>query len=308
MILVRHLREIDPITFTDIHLVSCYRMARGLVIALMAMAPDRRHPIDSYMGYVVFKNGLPVAYAGSWIFFDSARIGLNVFPAYRGGESQFIFYQVLKLHQMVYHLRRFSVDPYQIGKENDDGIRSGAFWIYYRAGFRPILEKQRQIAREEALKIKSDPRYRSPASTLKTLADSRMELVLGKKAFRFDATDLSLVYSKILKEQFNSDRKLAETVSYKKLTGLLRILNVHDAELQFVLKNWCVILLSREDVLRRSGILRKLIRRMLFLKANGVEEHYIAGLQTSPELRKFIERIIEDTLPGTGARSVKNSR
>jgi hypothetical protein len=71
-------------------------LPRGLTIALTGMVPERRHPIDSYMGYIVFKNGLPVAYAGSWILFDSGRIGLNVFPSYRGGESQYIFEQVLK--------------------------------------------------------------------------------------------------------------------------------------------------------------------------------------------------------------------
>ncbi len=57
----------------------------------MGMVPERRHPIDSYMGYIVFKNGLPVAYAVSWILFNSARIGLNVFYNYRGGEAKYIF-------------------------------------------------------------------------------------------------------------------------------------------------------------------------------------------------------------------------
>src|SRR6185295_5837250 len=95
------------------------------------------------------------AYAGSWILFDSGRIGLNVFPAYRGGESQYIFEQVLKLHQRVYHLNRFSVDPYQIGKQNDEGIRSGAFWTYYRFGFRPIRADQKKLAEAEAQKINS---------------------------------------------------------------------------------------------------------------------------------------------------------
>src|SRR5438874_11990887 len=118
MILVRHLREIDPITFTAAPFVSFYRLPRGLSIALMGMVADRRHPIDSYMGYVVFKNGLPVAYAGSWIMFDSARIALNAFPSYRGSESQYIFQQVLQLHKKVYGLKRFGVTPYQIGKEN----------------------------------------------------------------------------------------------------------------------------------------------------------------------------------------------
>ena len=56
MILVRHLREIDPVTFTAPGLVSYYLLPRGFSIALMGMVPDRRQPIDCYMGYVVFKN------------------------------------------------------------------------------------------------------------------------------------------------------------------------------------------------------------------------------------------------------------
>ncbi len=181
MILVRHLREIDPVTFTAARLVSYYRLPRGLSVVLMRMVPERRHPIDSYMGYVVFKNGLPIAYAGSWILFDSGRIGLNVFPAYRGGESQYIFEKVQNLHRVVYKLNRFSVDPYQVGKENSEGIKSGAFWTYYHSGFRPIQEEQKKLAEAELLKIKSIKGYRSPVSALKKLADSRLELVLQKR-------------------------------------------------------------------------------------------------------------------------------
>src|SRR4030095_10754884 len=119
MILVRHLREIDPISFTAAPFVDYYQLPRGLSIALTGMIPERRHPIDSYMGYLVFKNGLPVAYAASWILFDSGRIGLNVLPSYRGGESQYIFEQVLKLHSKVYRVRRFSVYHSQLVKDND---------------------------------------------------------------------------------------------------------------------------------------------------------------------------------------------
>jgi hypothetical protein len=191
MILVRHLREIDPISFTAAKLVTYYHLPRGISIALMEMVPERRHPIDSYMGYTVFKNGLPVAYAGSWILFNSGRIGLNVFPDYRGGETRFIFEQVLQLHAKVYHLKRFTVDPYQIGKDNSDGIYSGAFWVYYHAGFRPLEEIQKQLAETEAAKIQTDKKYRSPKAVLKTLANSRLELILQKNAVRFDATDMS---------------------------------------------------------------------------------------------------------------------
>ena len=303
MILVRQLREIDPITFTASHFVSYYRLPRGLSIALMGMVPERRSPIDSYMGYVVFKNGLPVAYAGSWILFDSGRIGLNVFPAYRGGESQYIFEQVLKLHSEVYQLNRFSVDPYQVGKENSDAIQSGAFWIYYRAGFRPMGEEQKQLAEAEALKIKSIKGYRSPAPVLKKLADSRLEIVLKKNTVRFDATDLSLVYARILKDQYNDNRKLAEEHCFTKLIEWLQVKNYHEETLQFILKNWCVLLFSNgpayqtgRQELRRNNGLKKILKKLFELKARGAEEDYIVELQRAEELKKFFDRLLKENV------------
>ncbi len=296
MILVRHLREIDPISFTAARLVSYYQLPRGLSVALMGMVPERRHPIDSYMGYLVFKNGLPVAYAGSWILFDSGRIGLNVFPAYRGGESQYIFEQVLKLHSKVYRLKRFSVDPYQLGKENDDGIQSGAFWVYYQAGFRPIREEQQRLAEAEALKIKSNKDYRSPFSVLAKLADSRLELLLQKKAVRFDATDLSQAYARILKAQYNNNRKLAEERSFTKLAKLLQINNVHEEKMEFILKNWCILLLSNEQEWHHNSVLKKKLKKLFELKAGGHEEDYIGELQRTGELRKFLERMLKENL------------
>ncbi|MEO6455825.1 MAG: hypothetical protein ABIN97_17220 [Ginsengibacter sp.] len=292
MIMVRHLREIDPITFTAPRLVSYYRLDRGISVALMGMVPERRHPIDSYMGYAVFKNGLPVAYGGSWILFDSGRIGLNVFPAYRGGESQYIFQQVLKLHSKIYRLNRFSVDPYQIGKQNSDGIHSGSFWVYYHAGFRPIREQQQHLAEAEALKIKAIKGYRSAGSVLAKLAESRLELILQKKPVRFDATDVSLAYARILKDQYNNNRKLAEERSFTKLARLLQLKNYHEEKLQFILKNWCVLLLSNEQELRRNPGLKKKLKKLVELKAEGAEEDYITELQAARELRKFLEGIV----------------
>ena len=292
MILVRHLREIDPITFTSPELISYYHLPRGLSIALMGMVPARRHPIDSYMGYTVFKNGWPVAYAASWVLFDSARIGLNIFPAYRGGESQYIFEQVLKIHQSVYRLKRFSTDPYQIGKDNSDGIHSGAFWIYYRAGFRPIRKEQKDIADAEAKKIRSLKGYHTPATVLKKLAESRLELILDKKAVPFDVTDLARAYANILKDRHNNERKPAEELAAKKLAGILEIKKWQEADLQYVLRNWSILLLNDEMKLRSNSGLKKILKKLFELKAGGSEEDYIYGLQRSSALKKMMERLL----------------
>ncbi len=293
MILVRHLRELDPITFTSANLVSYYQLTRGISVALLGMIPERRHPIDSYMGYVVFKNGLPVAYAGSWILFNSGRIGLNVFPAYRGGESQYIFQQVLQQHSKVYGLKRFSVDPYQLGKENSDGIKSGAFWVYYHAGFRPICKEQNEIAAEEALKIKSITGYRSPSKVLKQLADSRMELLLQKSTVRFDATDLSLAYATIVKEEYNNNRKLATENNLVKLAQLLQIKNYQEPTIKFILENWSVLLLSSQKNIKYTNEFKKILKNLFELKAAGSEELYIFNMQQAVELRKLLENLLK---------------
>ena len=292
MILVRKLRELDPVSFTEAGLISFYQLERGFAIALMGMQPERRHPLDSYMGYVVFKNGLPVAYAGSWILFDSARISLNIFTDYRGGESKYIFDQVLQLHAKVYGLKRFTVDPYQLGKENSDGIDSGAFWIYYRAGFRPLQKLQQELAAAEAVKIKADKKYRSPAKVLRTLANSRMQLVMQRTAVNFDAIELSEAYAAILSTRYKGDRSLAEKNAAKKLAAILHIKNAEDPEMNFVLKNWALLLLSNGKALRNNRALKQTLKKLFVLKASGSEEAYITGLQQASLFRKFVEEII----------------
>ncbi len=292
MILLRHLREIDPITFSSPELVSYYKLSRGISVALFGMTPQRRHPVDSYMGYVVFKNGLPVAYAGSWILFDSARIGLNVFPAYRGGESQYLFQQVMNLHEQVYHLNRFTVDPYQIGKDNNDGIKSGAFWLYYRLGFQPIKDEQKKVAEEEFRNIKKVKGYRSPFKILEMLADSRMELVMNNTAVKFDATDISRVYADIVKKNFNNNRKAAEEYSFRELRKILQLKNMDEENLSYVFKNWSVILMANEKSLRGNKKLISALKELFLIKANGKEELFITKLQHSTELKKFVKIVV----------------
>lgn len=294
MVLVRHLREIDPISFTDAKLVSYYQLPRGLSIALMEMIPERRHPIDSYMGYTVFKNGLPVAYAGSWLLFDSGRIGLNIFPAYRGGESQYIFQQILDVHAQVYKLRRFTVDPYQIGGKNSDGIKSGAFWVYYHAGFRPIQQEQLQLANSEAEKIKTIKGYRSPASVLKQLAKTKMELLLQKKGVRFDANDLSLAYAALLRNYYKGHRKHFEKDKAQELAALLLLNSTHDPMLEFTVQNWALLLMKYKKELRQNPTLKKSLKELFLLKAKGSETAYHFLLQKNRVLRGWLEELVKE--------------
>jgi hypothetical protein len=68
----------------------------------------------------------------------------------------------------------FSLDPYQIGHENEEGIQSGAFWFYRKLGFRPTRRKLMALAEKEEQKIATRKGYRTPPRTLRELANGPM--------------------------------------------------------------------------------------------------------------------------------------
>jgi len=68
----------------------------------------------------------------------------------------------------------FSLDPYQIGHENEEGIESGAFWFYRKLGFRPMRRELLALAEKEEQKIATRKGYRTPPRTLRELAKGPM--------------------------------------------------------------------------------------------------------------------------------------
>lgn len=91
-------RETDSITHADPARTRYYELGRGVAIALYSMRAERRAPLDSQIGYVLFKNGLPVGYGGGWPFLGTCKIGINIFAPYRGGESTFLMASVLRAY------------------------------------------------------------------------------------------------------------------------------------------------------------------------------------------------------------------
>ena len=86
-------RETDAIALACPEGVRYYELGRGVAIALYTMRPERRSPLDSHVGMMLFKNGVPVGYGGGWPFLGTCKIGVNVFAPFRGGESALLFGQ-----------------------------------------------------------------------------------------------------------------------------------------------------------------------------------------------------------------------
>jgi hypothetical protein len=177
-------RETDAMATTSARDTEYHRLGRGIAIALHAPAAGRRGWLDAHVGFVLFRNGVPVAYGGGWPFAGSCRIGVNVFPAFRGGESAWLFAQVLRAYRQRFRVARFIVEPSQYGQDNREGLVSGAFWFYWRLGFRPVVPRIRALAESEAARVAADRRYRAPIGVLRrfTASDLALDVVPGATA------------------------------------------------------------------------------------------------------------------------------
>lgn len=175
------MRETDTATYMEPSSLQLFHLERGVSIALYNLKWNRQLPYQSYIGYTAFKNGYPVAYGGSWLFGSGAMFGLNILETYRGGESGYLMCQLLRVYVQRYQLSYVEVENYQFGKDNPDGIKSGAFWFYYRFGFRPIDNKLNLLAEKEFHKIKNQKHYRTSDKTLIALSESNIALNITKE-------------------------------------------------------------------------------------------------------------------------------
>jgi hypothetical protein len=222
-------RETDAITLADPRGVRWYALGRGTGIALYTMLPERRGALDSHVGFMLFKNGLPVGYGGGWPFLGACRIGVNIFPPYRGGESAWLFCQVLRTYRQLFAVERFVAEPSQYGGGNQEGLASGAFWFYYRLGFRPLDARQAGLAAAEFARIAAEPGYRTPIAELRRFTRSDIEWMLGHEDWYGDRprgcepADLSLLASAWIAARFAGDRVRAEATASRQVARALGV-------------------------------------------------------------------------------------
>ena len=214
-------RETDPVTHACA--VSCFDMGRGLTIALFALAPSYRLAFDSYVGFMAFRNGAPLAYGGAWIFPGRSKIGINIFPSQRGGESAWFFAQLLRLYHSEFGVDRFEAENYQLGHGNPEGLRSGAYWFYYRLGFRPMTNALRQLAAREAKRLAARAGYQVPKAALNTLVEAGLELVLRESEGPvLDTAALTDAVRQHIVQRYHGDRGLAMSTALRRARAILR--------------------------------------------------------------------------------------
>jgi hypothetical protein len=167
-------REYYAFTFGDPSAVLQADAGRGLQIFLVGTERGRRLPLRSGYGGFLVKNGVPIGYFEALAFFERMEVGFNLYYAFREGESAWTFARSLKFLRQALGVTSFSLDPYQIGHENEEAVSSGAFWFYRKLGFHSTDAKLRELTAREEARLAADPSYRTPAPTLRRLASHNL--------------------------------------------------------------------------------------------------------------------------------------
>ena len=164
-------------------------LGRGLAIWCCGLLPEHRLPLRAGYGFLLVRNGIPVGYGDAYALGDRLDLSFNVFYAFRDGESAFAWARTVAFFRARFGTRSVLVDPYQIGRENEEAVESGAFWFYRKLGFRPADPELDALVRREEARILREPGRRTPPSLLRRFAGSPVLLDLpGKRALWRDVS------------------------------------------------------------------------------------------------------------------------
>jgi hypothetical protein len=265
------------------------------------LPPARRLPLLGYHAVLILKNGVPAGYAESLALFERSEVGVNVFYTFRDGESAWIYARLLRFLRQYLHVSVFSVEPYQLGSHNKEGIEAGAFWFYRKLGFRAVQPQvARMVAREER-KLANRPGYRTPARILRQLAAGHLLYEAPSAPHpgewdNFRVPNIGLAVQRRLVQQFGSGQFGGERKQRQALvTSVAHALGVKPTDLsaseQRVFSDLALVLAMIPDLSRWSKDEKSAIRQIVRAKAGSDESRYVRLLQSHQKLRDGLRTI-----------------
>jgi hypothetical protein len=167
--------------------------------------------------------------------------------------------QVLRTYRQLFGVSFFEVDASQFGRDNPEGIASGAFWFYYRHGFRPLERALAGLAARERQLNARRPGRRSSERTLVRLAGSNIALGFGGKPPPHVYTVGARV-TRLIARRHGGDRVAAEQHCIREFVARTGSLRLRDAAERRVLAEVALLAaaLGIEDA-RRLGVLRQMV-------------------------------------------------
>lgn len=301
--MVTRSRELYAFSYPNPDDVWTTEPGRGLQVVLIGLQPEFRLPFEGYYAFMMIKNGVPVGYGGGWCLFETLEFGFNIFESFRQGESAWLLGQVLRAYHRAFRMRTVVVDPYQLGTDNPEALRSGAFYFYHHLGFRPRTERARRALTEELAKIARDRRYRSPRPALRRLARDEACLTLpGGSATperRLRARDLAALVTRDVARRHGGDREAAARTAVRRVAralGIGRLAGWTDAERRGF-RQWALVVTLIPDLGRWPAGRRARLARLIRAKGGRGEGPYVRRLLAHAPLRRALEALVDRGSP-----------
>lgn len=210
-LMVARTRDLDCFVHADPADVRIVDYPEGFQLVSIGSRPQRRQMLDAAYGFLMLRNGMLIGYVLSASLFGSSEVAYNVSPQFRGAEAAHLYARCLHAVKHLFGADTFMVDPYQMGHENLEGLKSGAWWFYYKLGFRPRDPKIVKMAAAEQERAQGKKGYRSSLAKLNQLSSVNMYLNLGEPRDEilgeFDRGNVGLHLVRYLAERFGSDRE-----------------------------------------------------------------------------------------------------
>jgi hypothetical protein len=295
--MVTRSRDLDNFIHADRRDVRVFEYEDGLSFACYGLTPERRLMLESVYGMLTLKNGVPIGYVLASGLFGSSEVMYNVFETFRGGESARIYGRVLSMARVLFGADTFAIDPFQLGHGNPEGQKSGAFWFYYKLGFRPVTSKALALVCEELQRLAANPRERSRPRTLHRLAAEYVFLhasrprrdVLGQVALG----NVGLRISRLLAARAGAERERAVRACARDAAGLLgvRSFSAWSPGECLAWERWSPLLLALGDVERWPAEDRRALIEVVKAKGGRRESDFVRLFDRHRRLRRAVLRL-----------------
>ncbi|HEV7797306.1 MAG TPA: hypothetical protein VGO73_04065 [Pyrinomonadaceae bacterium] len=290
-------RELYGFTHGDLRRVLKTNLGRGVDLFIIGLPSGKRLPLRAYHAAMIFKNGVPVGYFEGISLFERMESGFNLYYTFRDGETAWLYARLLNTFHHLLGVTAFSIDPYQIGYENEEGIESGAFWFYRKLGFRPTRPEVTKLVLSEEKKIASRKNYRTNARTLRKLAEGPMIFELEKspgnsKAGDWDRFQVRSIGLSVQRQMSARHGGNAETLRSAAIRDLTRVLGTRLEKFWKIesdtLSDFAVALSLVEDLDDWRPPEKQALAHIIHAKATQDESSYLKLMQKHTRLRRAL--------------------
>ncbi len=292
--MVTRSRDLDAFAYgdpADVRLVDC---GGGLEFAAIGLRPERRLLLEAVYGFLTLKNGVPIGYVLNSALFGSAEIAYNVFETYRGAEAAAVYGRVLAMVRHLFGVDSFTIYPYQLGDDNEEGLASGAWWFYQKLGFRARDPGVLALMRRELARMRRNPAHRSSLATLRRLARENVYLHAGR--MRDDVIGVlplarvGLAVTDLVARRFGADRERAGRELSAEAAGRLGVRGLRGWSRgeREAWRRWAPLVMALPGVDRWPAPERRAVAAVVRAKGGRRESDFVLAFDRHRRLRRAV--------------------